>query len=920
MLVGREPECARLDALISSIRAGASAAIVIEGEAGIGKTSLLEYAASQADGLRVLRAQGVESLQNLPFAGLSDLLRPALGYLAALPTPQGAALAGALAVGPAVPADRFATCTATLSLLAAAAADRPVLALVDDVHWLDAASAQAVEFAARRLGNEAIGLVVAIRGGDASFFDPARIDSLAVTGLGRAAARELLARTGQPMPPVVAGQLADEMGGNPLAMLEVSATLTQAQLAGLASLPDPLPVAAALRRAFTCRLDAAGAAARRILLLVAAGAAADFATLQVASGLSLDIADLTAAEEAGLVRLDAGRVEFTHPLLRSAVYYTATPAERRAAHRALADATGALRDPTRRAWHLAAAAMGPDESVAECLDSAADAARARNAYAAASRAHQRAAELTADPDRQVSRFMAAGRTAHLGGDLASAARLLSRARDLAGDPCVRADAQAMRAHATMWTAPLNAHYNELVAEAEAVQPFDKRRAATLLALAAGLCGMTGQFGLAQGTATRAADLCCRADGIPWLLSHTQLAVTTILTGNRTAGLLIVTGILAHPDIAAPDPTMHLLRILCGQALIWCEDYRSAGELLRSSVGSGRVLGRVADLPYGLAALSDLEFRIGDWDKACADAVEAVELGTDFATTNDLCYALACAARVEAAMGAAQTCRAHLDRALELAKQAGLGPTVTVYAAAALGLLELGAGNCQHAAAELARVASLTVRHGLGDPNVIQWRPDFIESLIRLGRTADANEQLAVLDTEAAATGSEWAKITAARCRGLLQDTPRRGVAQLEEAVTKAETSASAFEQARARLCLGETLRRARRRSDARPQLERAHAAFESLGARPWAERAVAELHATGLTALPRRTPVHVRLTPQELRVAMQVAEGLSNKEVATRLFLSPKTIEVHLGHIYDKLGVHSRTTLARLISSGAVHK
>jgi DNA-binding CsgD family transcriptional regulator len=872
--------------------------------------------------LRVLRAQGLESEQSLPFAGLVSLVGPVLGHLGALPAPQRAALAGALAVGPAIPADRFVICAATLSLLAAASAKRPVLAVVDDAHWLDAASAQAVEFTARRLGNEAIGLVVAIRGGAASFFDPSRIDSLAVTGLDRAAAQELLTRAGRPVAPLVAGQLADGVGGNPLALLELSATLTEAQLSGLASLPEPLPVAAALRRAFTQRLDAVGPAARRLLLLAAADATADLTMMQRASELlSLDVAGLMAAEEAGLVRLDAGRVAFTHPLLRSAAYYTATPAERRAAHRALAGVTGADRDPTRRAWHLAAATVGPDEGVAESLDLAAGAALARNAYAAASRVSQRAAALSADPDRQVSRLMAAGRAAHLGGHFASAARLFSRAADLADDPCVRADAQAMRAHATMWTAPLNAHYGELVAEAEAVQHLDQRRAATLLALAAGLCGMTGQFGLAKETATRAADLCCRADGIPWLLSQTQLAVTTILTGNRAAGRLIITGILAHPDIAAADPAMHLPRMLCGQALIWCEDYQSAGELLRLGVGSGRALGRVADLPYGLAALSDLRFRTGEWGQARADAAEAVELGTDFATTNDLCYALIVGtARVEAAMGAAPACRAHLDQALNLARQAGLGPTVTVYAAAALGLLELGLGNSQLAVAELARAALLTVRHALGDPNVIQWRPDFIESLVRLGRIADAKEQLAVLDTEAAATGSEWAKITAARCRGLLQDTPSRGVAQLEEAVTMAETSASAFEQARARLCLGEALRRARRRSDARPQLEQAHTAFELLGAQPWAERAAAELAATGLTAAPRRTPVHVRLTPQELRVAMQVAEGLSNQEVATRLFLSPKTIEVHLGHIYDKLGVHSRTTLARLISSRVVQK
>jgi DNA-binding CsgD family transcriptional regulator len=920
MLVGRDRECGRLDALISWVRAGGSAPLVITGEAGIGKTSLLEYAAYPADGLLVLRARGAESEQNLPFAGLAGLLGPVLGLLDALPGPQRAALAGALAVGPAVPADRFAICAATLGLLAAAAADQPVLAVVDDAHWLDAASAQAVEFTVRRLGTEGIGVVVAVRDGMPSTFDPARIDSVAVTGLDPAAAGDLLARSGRPIAPQVAGKLADGVGGNPLALLELSATLTDAQLGGLASLPEPLPVAAALRRAFTQRLDAAGPAARRLLLLAAADTTADIAALQDAAGLlSLDMGGLHAAEEAGLIRVDGGRIEFTHPLLRSAAYHAAGPADRRAAHQALAEVADPGQEPIRRAWHLAAATIGPDELVAQSLDLAAGAAQARNAHAAASRAHQRAAELTTDPAQQVSRWMAAGQAAHLGGDLDSAARLLTQSADLATDPCVKADAQVMRAYATLWTATPLRRYHELVAEAETVLPFDQRRAAMLLAPAAGLCFMTGQLSLALKTAARAASLCHYADGIPWLISQTWLALVTILTGDREAGQQLIIGMLAHPVTAALDPAMPLLQMLCSQALIWCEDYEPAGKLLQSSVGSGRAQGRVADLPYGLAASSELRFCTGQWAQAYADATEAVELGTDFATKSDLCYALVCAGRIEAAMGAAQACRTHVDQALGLARPAGI-ESITTYAAAALGLLELGLANHQQAAAELALAASLAARHGLGDPCVIQWRPDFIESLARTGRRAEAREQLAVLDAEAASTGSPWAKAAAARCRGLLPDNPGRAIAELEEAVTMAETSASVFEQARTRLCLGEALRRARRRNDARHQLRQAHMAFEMLGAQPWAARAAAELAASGITAASRHEPVHARLTPQELRVALQVAEGLSNQEVATRLFLSPKTIEVHLSHIYSKLGVHSRTSLARLITSGTVQQ
>jgi DNA-binding NarL/FixJ family response regulator len=920
MLLGRERECARLDALVSQVRAGASAALIVEGEAGIGKTSLLAHAAAHASGLRILRARGVESEQNLPFAGLADLAGPILGYLDALPGPQRSALAGALAVGPVTRADRFAICAATFSLLSAAAATRPVLAVVDDAHWLDAASAQAVGFSARRLGQEAIGLVVAVRLSTASSFDAARMDTMAVAGLDQAAARELLASNGRSIATPVAERLVSEMGGNPLALLELSATLTDAELSGLTSLPEPLPVAAALRHAFAQRLDAINPASRRLLVLAACDATADLATLQRAGRLlSLDLTDLTAAEEAGLVRVEDGRIEFTHPLLRSAAYHTAEPSERRAAHRALADGTDPGRDPIRKAWHLAAATVGPDESVAASLDLAAKASGARNAFITASRTHQRAAELTEDPGRQVSRWMAAGHAAHLGGDLASAARLLSRAIDLAADPCTKADAQLMLAHAAMYTErPLGQHH-ELVSEADAVLPFDQLRAATLLALASGLCIMIGRLGLALETARRAARLVRGSGGIAWLLSQASLAPATILTGNRAAGRQLIAGILAHPDLTGHDPAIELLRIRCGQSLVWCEDHQSAESLLKSSVNAGRAQGRVADLPYGLAILSELHFRTGDWTQAYADATEAVELGTDYTTRTDLGYALVCAGRIDAAMGTAAQCRARLAQAVSLAKRTGV-VSITAYAVAARGLLELGGANYGQAAADLARAAALIARHGVLDPCVIQWRPDFIESLIRLGRIADARDQLAVLDAEAASVGSQWARATAARCRGLLQDSPQQAIAHLEEAVAVAETSASIFEQARARMCLGEALRRARQRGEARRQLGLARSAFELLGAQPWADRTAAELATVGVRAAPRRTPIHVRLTPQELRVALQVAEGLSNQEVAARLFLSHKTIEVHLGHIYDKLGVRSRTGLARLVHSGAVQQ
>jgi ATP/maltotriose-dependent transcriptional regulator MalT len=918
MLLGRQRECARLDALIGQVRAGHSAALAVTGEAGIGKTSLLEYAVSQAGGLLVLRARGVESEQDLPFAALADLVAPILGHLDTLPGPQRDALAGALAIGPVVPGGRFPVCAATHRLLSAAAAARPVLAVVDDGHWLDAPSAQVLEFCAHRLGQEAVGLVVAVRPDSRSPLDTVRLDAIGVAGLDDPAAMSLLAHSGRAISTAVAERLVTETGGNPLALLQLSATLTDAELSGQASLAEPLPVVDTVQRAFTLRLGKIRPAGRLLLVLAAADVTSDLVTLQRAGGLlSLDLRDLASAAEAGLVRLDDGQVSFTHPLLRSAAYHGAEPAERREAHRALADSIDPDRQPVRRAWHLAAATVGPDENVASSLAAAAQAASARNAFITASRAYQRAAELTVDPAKLVPRWLAAGQAAHLGGDLTSATRLLNRAVDLADDPCVKADAQAMLAYAVRFTGQPMRRHHELVAQADTVLPHDQARAATLLALASSVGTMIGRFDLAIETATRATYLAREAEGPPGLLSRIWLAHARVMTGDRAAARALIADVLASPAMAEPDPELHTLRIQCGQTLLCCEEYESADELLRTSVDGDRALGRLAELPYGLAVRSELLFRTGDWSQAYSDVTEAVELGGDVAAELDLSYALVCAGHTEAAMGVAETCRAHLSRAVSLARRTGV-LSVTTYATAAHGLLELGLANYERAAAELSKTAALINRHGLKDPGVMQWRPDYIESLIRLGRSAEAREQLAILDAEAAATASPWATATAARCRGLVERAPERATALLEEAVDIAMASASAFELARARMCFGEALRRARKRGRARRELEHARSVFELLGAQSWAERAAAELVATGVSAPQARAPIHVRLTPQELRVALQVAEGLTNQEVAARLFLSHKTIEVHLGHIYGKLGVRSRTGLARLVSSGSL--
>jgi DNA-binding CsgD family transcriptional regulator/tetratricopeptide (TPR) repeat protein len=513
--------------------------------------------------------------------------------------------------------------------------------------------------------------------------------------------------------------------------------------------------------------------------------------------------------------------------------------------------------------------------------------------------------------------MAAGQAAHLGGDRPWATELFTLAADEAADPRIRADAQLMRAYASHWGSPPAHQYKQLVAEAEEVLPVDPQRAASLLSAASGVCVMSGQLRTALEIEARAADLALQGDQPAWLESHAWLGATSILTGGRAAGLPLIADILRHPAMAGNHPAIFVLRTLCSQCLMWCEDYRRAAEVLRTNIDEARALGRAADLSYALAVMSDLSFRTGEWEVASASAAEGAELSADYATADDTGFAMVMVARVDAAMGAAAQCRKHLDSALGI-MTAGADSVLT-YTTAAVGLLELGLGNHKSAATELARTERWAARNELADPNVVHWRPDYIESLAGTGLLAAAQEQLSVLEAEAAATGSRWAEAVATRCRGLIQDTPHEALDILERAVSLAEDGATGpFDLARVRLCFGEALRRVGKRSEARLPHAQAHAAFEQLGAAPWSKRAAAELAATGITAARRRPPVHVRLTPQELRVALQVAEGYSNQEVAARLFLSPKTVEVHLSHIYAKLGLRSRTALARQISSGAI--
>jgi len=430
VLLCRQDACARVDILLAHARAGRSGALLVRGDAGIGKSALLRFAHERAGDLLVLRARGIETESEIPFSGLADLFRPVLGRLDRIPSAQADALAGALALRPPVPAARFSVSAATLSLLAAAAEDGGVLVLVDDLQWLDAESAEALLYATRRLGDEGVAVLLAHREGEPARVEAGGLPQLTLDGIDAEAARKLLDQTfARPIAPSAVERLVELTAGNPLALAEIPALLTDAQLAGDEPIPEPLPATAAVERRFRGRADALGPQARRALLAAAADDSGDLNTiLAAARALGAEPHDLQEAELAELVAVEAGRLEFRHPLVRSAVYHGATPPERRAAHRALAEALDAPAAADRRAWHLAAATLEPNEDVARALEEAAGHALSRSGYAAAASAFHRAARLTPVREARAFRLLRAADASQLGGGFARASPRRSRAR------------------------------------------------------------------------------------------------------------------------------------------------------------------------------------------------------------------------------------------------------------------------------------------------------------------------------------------------------------------------------------------------------------------------------------------------------------------------------------------------------------
>jgi DNA-binding CsgD family transcriptional regulator len=917
VLLGREEECLLIERLLADARAGRSRTLVIRGEAGIGKSTLLAYAVELAGEIRVLRARGVESESELAFSGLLELCRPLVDRLGELPARQAAALGSALAVAPAAAVDRFTIGAATLGLLALAAERTAILLVVDDAHWLDAASTDALLFAARRLEADRVAVLFAVREGERAFPSEG-LEELHLEGLDIESAKELLAAAADtPVAPAVAARLWALTHGNPLALSELPSVVPSAQLAADAPLEEPLHVGAEVERAFARRAAALGEGPRRALVVAAANESDELGpTASALALLDLDFAQLQAAEDADLIDLDRTRLTFCHPLVRSAVYQSAAPSERRAAHAALAEALGSdstLQD--RRAWHRAAAAVSPDEEVAADLERTAESAQARGGYAAAAAAYERAARLTPARQARNRRLYRAADTAWVGGRTSDALALIQGTLESNPEPPLRADLLALRGHIEHHTGDQMVAYEMLVEAASLLEEVDGAKAVVTLADAFECCLYGGDSERGIAAARRLYALGRKDGGPEEFYANFALGCGLTWTGEGEDGARLLEQALAIVEARGLARGDWRYRAWAAVAPLWLDQRERGHRIAGEVVATARAQGAIAVLPYTLQILAYYAQGRGQWQTASTLATEGATLARELAQPADLCHCLFELAFIEAAQGREEPARAHIAEARDTAAAVGIDPDGTL-GARRVGLLELSLGRFDRAIEALEPLPEHVQARG------VRWLDheefpgaDLVEAFVRSGRRDDAETTLSSFAKLTAAAERPWLLALTERCRALVAQDEFE--AHFAAALAWHVEAGDVFELARTRLCLGERLRRAGRRKDARAELRPALSVFEELGAAAWVERTRGELRASG-EKLRRRDPTAgEQLTPQELQIALHVAEGKTNRDVGATLFLSPKTVEFHLGRVFRKLGVRSRAELIRLLANEA---
>jgi DNA-binding CsgD family transcriptional regulator len=902
--LNRTSEREVLDRLLEDAREGQSAVLVIRGEAGIGKTALLRYAARHVSGFRVAQVTGVQAEMELPFAGTHQLCAPLLDRLGALPQPQQDALNVALGLAPGEVPDRFRVGLAVLGLLSAASEERPLLCVVEDAQWLDAASGMILGFVARRLLAESVAILVSVREPNTRHdFDG--LPELLLRGLAEEDARTLLARAVPgPLDDPVRDRIVAETRGNPLALLDLPGSMSAAELAGGFELPPSTDLPRHLEDHYLQRAAELPEGTQRLLLLAAAEPIGD-ATLvwRAAHAVGIERAALAPAEDAQLVEVGA-RVRFRHPLVRSAIYRAAVLSERRAAHRALAAATDSETDPDRRAWHRAQAAVGVDEEVAVELERSADRARGRGGAAAAAAFLAHAAELTPDPAERGRRALAAAQAKFEAAASDAALDLLATAELAPLDELQRAGLERLRAEIAFARTRGGDAPALLLEAARRLEPLDAAlaRETHLEAMAAAM--FAGRLG-DKPSVRDAAEAALTAPAPPQPPRPIDLlldGLATRFTEGFTAGLAPLRRALdAFRDLEGLTPRdVRWLWLACRLAQdLWDDElwYELATRELRVA----RETGALSVLPIAATYRASLHVHAGEFAAASSliDEADAITQATDMAPLKYGSLMLA-AWRGNEADGLELI---KTGRVEATARGEGMALGVIDWATA---LLYNGCGRYAEALAAAERGSE----HD--DAGLYAWAlVELIEAGVRSGATHATSAALDRLSARTQASGTDWALGIEAGSRALLTDT-RDAEPLYREAVERLARSRGVVHLARARLLYGEWLRRENRRVDAREQLRAAHEMFSGIGAEGFAERARHELLATGETARKRSDDARGVLTPQEAHIARLARDGLSNPEIGAQLFISPRTVQYHLRKVFLKLDISSRNQLSRV--------
>ena len=905
-LHGRRRECAVLDALLAAIRQGESRALVVRGEAGIGKSALLEYVVGAASDLTVLRAAGVESEMELAFASLQQLCAPMLDHLERLPAPQREALEIVFGHSQGSPPDRFLVGLAVLSLLSEVAEEHPVLCVIDNAQWLDQASALTLAFVARRLLAERVGLVFGAREVGEELQG---LRDLEVRGLRDGEARAVLSSAvGFLLDEQVRDRIIAETRGNPLALLELPRGLTAAQLAGGFGLLGARALSWRIEESFARRLEALPEEARWLLLVAAAEPVGDpLLVWRATERLGIATAAVIDTDTDGLLTIGE-HVTFRHPLVRSAVYRSAPAEQRRAVHLALAEVTDRQADPDRRAWHLAAAASAPDEEVASELESSAGRAQARGGLAAAAAFLQRSVALTGDSARRVDRALAAARAKLYAGAFDAALRMVVVAEAGAPDDLQRARAELLRGQIASATGAGSEAPAQLLKAARRLEPLDPGLSRETYLDAWGAALFAGPLAT-SGTlldVSRAARSAPRPMHPPRPSDLLLDGLAMLITADRAA---------AAPTLRQAVSAFHGGQVSVEKGLQWAVLASSAAVGLWDFESWEAVISRQVELARDAGALAMLSIALngqgivvtwrGDFAAAAqvigeADAVTEAT-GTRIAPYGDMLHS--------AFRGLEAMASGLIDATTRDAIAGGEGLGVQ-YARWATAILYNGLGRYEQALAAAQLASDDTPELFLSG-----WAlAELIEAASRSGESQRGVGAMERLTEDTAAAGTDWGLGIAARSRALLCESGEAESLYCE-AIERLGRTRLRPELARAHLLYGEWLRREKRRVDARTHLRIAHEMLTAIGMEAFAERARRELVATGATVRKRTVETSHDLTPHEMQIAQLACDGLSNPEIGARLFISPRTVEWHLRHVFGKLGIRGRIGLHDALAS-----